>query len=165
MALPLWKPNFLSLNQDASRSDPKLVTLDGVTIAKTRFLVTKLGSILMARTDGMDGTDAHTWFFKGLYTISPSGNKTSPWTLNTNGRMAGFPSPRVDCSSTALFAIIPIDFKCQYLCELLELWVEIWYGLQPWGSSHVSWLKSGLAILHCWYGMEYFWKNSSSNNY
>ena len=57
MALPLWKPNFLSLNLDASRSDPELVTLDGVTIAKTRFLVTKLGSILMARTDGRTHID------------------------------------------------------------------------------------------------------------
>ena len=45
-----------------SRSDPKLVTLDGVIIAKTRFLVTKMGPFLMLRTDAdTDGrTDAHT---------------------------------------------------------------------------------------------------------
>ena len=56
------KPRFLVTKFDASRSDPVLVTLDGVTIAKTRFLVTKLGSILMGRTVGRtDGrTDAHT---------------------------------------------------------------------------------------------------------
>ena len=74
MALPTQNLDFLSLIPDASRSDPVLVTLDGVTIAKTRFLVTKLGSILMGRTDGRTARTHTHDFFEGLYTISPSGN-------------------------------------------------------------------------------------------
>ena len=72
MALPTQNLDFLSLILDASRSDPILVTLDGVTIAKTRFLVTKTGSILMGHTDGTARTHTHD-YFEGLYTISPSG--------------------------------------------------------------------------------------------
>ena len=77
MALPTQNLDFVSLNSDASRSDPVLVTLDGVTIAKTRFLVTKLGSILMGRTVGRtDGrTDAHTWFFWRALHNKPFGQK------------------------------------------------------------------------------------------
>ena len=70
MALPTQNLDFLSLIPDASRSDPVLVTLDGVTIAKTRFLVTKLGSILMARTDGRHGRSdgrTHMFFWRALH--------------------------------------------------------------------------------------------------
>ena len=73
MALPTQNLDFLSLNSDASRSDSVLVTLDGVTIAKTRFLVTKLGSILMGRSggravgraDGRADGRTHMIFLKG----------------------------------------------------------------------------------------------------
>ena len=50
-------PDLVTRYRKTSRSDPKLVALDGVTIAKTRFFVTKTGPFLMsgradARTDG-----------------------------------------------------------------------------------------------------------------
>ena len=45
-------PDLVTRYRKTSRSDPKLVALDGVTIAKTRFFVTKTGPFLMLRTDG-----------------------------------------------------------------------------------------------------------------
>ena len=90
---------FSDKKSDASRSDPVLVTLDGVTIAKTRFLVTKSGPFWCPRTDGrtdgmdgMDGTDGtdgrhghtHTHrFLEPLYTISPSGKNSLQTGTNT----------------------------------------------------------------------------------
>ena len=51
---------FSDKKSDASRSDPVLVTLDGVTIAKTRFLVTKSGPFWCPRTDGRTAWTART---------------------------------------------------------------------------------------------------------
>ena len=50
MALPNQNLDFLPLIPGASRSDLVLVTLDGVTIAKTRFLVTKSGPFRWVRS-------------------------------------------------------------------------------------------------------------------
>ena len=56
------KTQFLVTKSDASRTDPELVTLDGVTNPKTQFLATKPGPKLShARTDGR--THAHTSIF------------------------------------------------------------------------------------------------------
>ena len=48
--------------------------LDGVTIAKTRFLVTKSEPFSCGRTARHGRTHTHR-FLEPLYTISPSGNK------------------------------------------------------------------------------------------
>ena len=63
---------------NASRTDPELVALDGVTNAKTQYLVTKSGPFWTdGRTDGRTVERTHTHpFLEPLYTISPSGNYT-----------------------------------------------------------------------------------------
>ena len=75
MALLTQNLDFLSLIPDASRSDPVLVTLNGATIAKTRFFRKKEGKILMGR-GRMDVRMHINDFFEGVYTISPSGKKS-----------------------------------------------------------------------------------------
>ena len=90
-------PDLVTRYRKTSRSEPKLVTLDGVTTAKTRFFVTNTGPFLVLRADGRtDGrADAHTWIFGPLYTISPSGNQ------NTDAVQFGEPQsevPTLQCS-------------------------------------------------------------------
>ena len=71
----LDNPDLVTRYRKTSRSDPKLVALDGAALQlrKPDFLSLKRDHFwCYARTDGR--TDAHTWIFRPLYTISPSGN-------------------------------------------------------------------------------------------